>query len=151
MPPKIMFALTQDIRNCCRCGDEFRVDGNERVCPRCRKPKQVQAEPLKRHLTLREKQIVDLVKQAKLNKEIAFLLHLSEGTIKEYLNKIFRKLEVKNRTELAVWSLEHPAECSIRASIERQGPHPNVELFPVVETVANTARQHEVTSDCQGG
>ena len=64
-----------------------------------------------RHLTLREKQIVDLVRQAKLNKEIAYLLHLSEGTIKEYLNKIFRKLEVKNRTELAVWSLTHPAEC----------------------------------------
>jgi DNA-binding NarL/FixJ family response regulator len=108
----------EDIRNCCRCGDEFRVDGKERVCQNCRKPKQQRAEPLRRHLTLREKQIVELVKQAKLNKEIAFLLHLSEGTIKEYLNKIFRKLDVKNRTELAVWSLSHPAECSIQAPLD---------------------------------
>lgn len=108
----------EDVRNCCRCGDEFRVDGNERVCPACRKPKQTQAEPLKRHLTLREKQIVELVKQAKLNKEIAYILHLSEGTIKEYLNKIFRKLDVKNRTELAVWSLSHPAECRIALPLE---------------------------------
>jgi DNA-binding NarL/FixJ family response regulator len=108
----------EDIRNCCRCGDEFRVDGNERVCSTCRKPKQPQAEPLKRHLTLREKQIVELVKQAKLNKEIAYILHLSEGTIKEYLNKIFRKLDVKNRTELAVWSLSHPTECHIPVQVE---------------------------------
>ena len=55
-------------------------------------------------MTLREKQIVELVAQARLNKEIAFELHLAEGTIKEYLNRIFRKLDVKNRTELAVWS-----------------------------------------------
>jgi DNA-binding NarL/FixJ family response regulator len=108
----------EDIRNCCRCGDEFRVDGKERVCSSCRKPKQHKAEPLRRHLTLREKQIVELVKQAKLNKEIAFLLHLSEGTIKEYLNKIFRKLDVKNRTELAVWSLNHPSECGIQLPLE---------------------------------
>jgi DNA-binding NarL/FixJ family response regulator len=104
----------EDIRNCCRCGDEFRVDGKERVCQTCRKPKQPRSEPVRRHLTLREKQIVELVKQAKLNKEIAFVLHLSEGTIKEYLNKIFRKLDVKNRTELAVWSLGHPTECCIQ-------------------------------------
>jgi DNA-binding NarL/FixJ family response regulator len=43
------------------------------------------------------------VAAAKLNKEIAFQLHLSEGTIKEYLNRIFRKLDIANRTELAVW------------------------------------------------
>jgi len=45
------------------------------------------------------------VRFGKLNKEIAYELHLSEGTVKEYMNRIFRKLEVKNRTELAVWAL----------------------------------------------
>ncbi len=104
---------SEDIRNCCRCGDEFRVNENERVCLACRKPKQSKAEPLKPPLTLREKQIVELVRQAKLNKEIAYMLHLTEGTIKEYINKIFRKLDVRNRTELAVWSLSHPGECRI--------------------------------------
>jgi DNA-binding NarL/FixJ family response regulator len=48
---------------------------------------------------------VDLVCQARQNKEIAYQLHLSEGTIKEYLNRIFRKVSVKSRTELAVWFL----------------------------------------------
>jgi DNA-binding NarL/FixJ family response regulator len=101
------------LKSCCRCGGEFRADSNERVCPNCRQPQQVPSKTMNRHLTLREKQIVGLVSQAKLNKEIAYQLHLSEGTIKEYLNRIFRKLELRNRTELAVWSLSHPAECRV--------------------------------------
>jgi DNA-binding NarL/FixJ family response regulator len=48
---------------------------------------------------------VDLVSQGKLNKEIAFQLHLSEMTIKVYMSKIFQKVGVTNRTELAVWAL----------------------------------------------
>jgi len=53
---------------------------------------------------------VDLVRQAKQNKEIAYRLHLSEGTVKEYLNRIFKKLAVSNRTELAVWAMTHAVE-----------------------------------------
>jgi DNA-binding NarL/FixJ family response regulator len=117
----------EDLRNCCRCGGEFRVEGKERVCPACRKPKRSRAEPLRQNLTLREKQIVELVKQAKLNKEIAYILHLSEGTIKEYLNKIFRKLDVTNRTELAVWSLTHP-ECRTPTPLEGACLHDGASL-----------------------
>jgi DNA-binding NarL/FixJ family response regulator len=52
-----------------------------------------------------------LVSLAKLNKEIAFELCLTEGTVKEYMNRIFRKLAVKNRTELALWAVRnHLAE-----------------------------------------
>jgi DNA-binding NarL/FixJ family response regulator len=101
---------TAILRTCCRCGVEFGTDGTERVCVTCRKPRVRKLEPLCRHLTPREKQIVDLVSQAKLNKEIAYELHLSEGTIKEYLNKVYRKLGVKNRTELAVWALLNPEQ-----------------------------------------
>jgi DNA-binding NarL/FixJ family response regulator len=61
-------------------------------------------------LSFREKQLVELVSQGKLNKEIAHELHLTEGTIKEYLHRIFRKLETTNRTELAVWALTHRAD-----------------------------------------
>ena len=69
----------------------------------CRKPWE-RKQWVSRDLSVREKQIVELVQQAKPNKEIAHELHLSEGTIKEYLNRIFRKLEVSNRTELAIWA-----------------------------------------------
>ncbi len=50
---------------------------------------------------------MNLVAQGKPNKEIAHQLHLREGTIKEYLNRIFRKLGISNRTELAVWAVTH--------------------------------------------
>ena len=54
-------------------------------------------------LSFRERQITELVQQAKTNKEIAHELCLSVGTVKEYIYHIFRKLGVKNRTELALW------------------------------------------------
>ena len=92
-------------RNCPRCGLEFRGVGAERVCTGCRTPKIRDRKPLTRHLTVRENQIVALILQAKANKEIAWELHLTEGTIKEYLNTIYRKLEVRNRTVLAIWAL----------------------------------------------
>jgi DNA-binding NarL/FixJ family response regulator len=60
---------------------------------------------MSKELTFREHQIVDLVAQGKTNKEVAFHLLLTEGTIKEYLNRIFKKAGVSNRTELAIWSL----------------------------------------------
>jgi DNA-binding NarL/FixJ family response regulator len=95
------------IKTCYRCGGEFCASG-ERVCSLCRKPRiRVRNPPISRALSFREKQIVQLVCQAKLNKEIAFELHLTEGTIKEYLNRIFRKLEVKNRTDLAMWAIRN--------------------------------------------
>lgn len=65
--------------------------------------------PADGRLSNREEQIARLVAEAKLNKEIAFELHLTEGTVKEYLNRIFRKVGVKNRTELAVWTIRNAA------------------------------------------
>lgn len=95
------------IKSCFRCGTEFST-ASGRVCSLCRRPRVRSRKPaMSRHLSFREKQIAELVSQAKLNKEIAFDLRLTEGTIKEYLNRIFRKLEVKNRTELAIWAMRN--------------------------------------------
>jgi two-component system, NarL family, response regulator DegU len=97
------------LRSCFRSGEEFRATDKERVCLVCRKPLEPKPSVANRALSFREKQIVELIQQAKLNKEIAFELHLTEGTIKEYLNHIFRKLDVTNRTELAIWAFRRAA------------------------------------------
>lgn len=55
-------------------------------------------------LSPRQRQIAELVRQAKLNKQIAFELGLSLGTVKEYLNKIYQQLGFNNRVELALWA-----------------------------------------------
>ena len=60
-----------------------------------------------RELSPREQQLVDMVSQAKINKEIAYELRLAEGTVRDYLSRLFRKVGVKNRTELAVWAMNH--------------------------------------------
>src|SRR5579862_2345383 len=93
------------IKSCFRCGAEFRTADRERLCCRCRKPKNTSSGVEKKELSFREGQVVDLVAKGKANKEIAYQLLLTEGTVKEYLNRIFRKLEVTNRTELAIWAL----------------------------------------------
>lgn len=54
-------------------------------------------------LTQREMDVAKLVAQGKSNKDICHMLFLTEGTIKNYLTKIFEKLELTSRTELALF------------------------------------------------
>ena len=56
-------------------------------------------------LTPREESVVRLVVQGMTNREIAEALHLSEHTIKNYLFRIFDKLGVSNRVELALYAV----------------------------------------------
>src|ERR1700735_1963107 len=92
-------------RSCARCGNRFCAFGREYSCPACRRPMGAAPEPARKaKLSFREQQIVALIRQAKTNKEIAYELCLAEGTVKEYLYRIFRKLDVNNRTELALRS-----------------------------------------------
>lgn len=56
-------------------------------------------------LTRREESVVRLVVQGMVNREIAGQLRLSEHTIKNYLFRIFDKLGVSNRVELALYAV----------------------------------------------
>lgn len=56
-------------------------------------------------LTPREESVIRLVVQGMVNREIADTLHLSEHTIKNYLFRIFDKLGVSNRVELALYAV----------------------------------------------
>lgn len=47
--------------------------------------------------------IAEHVASGKKNRDIARAMNLSEGTVKEYLNRIFRALGIGNRTALAMW------------------------------------------------
>lgn len=52
------------------------------------------------HLSPREQEIVDLVRQGLTNQQIARRVYVSENTVKQYLKRIFSKLEVHSRVEL---------------------------------------------------
>ena len=54
-------------------------------------------------LTDKEEQVLALIAQGKNNREIAGELYLSEGTVRNYISLMLEKLELRNRTELAVF------------------------------------------------
>ena len=58
-------------------------------------------------LTQRERQVMSLVAQGLKNKEIAYALTLTEATVKVHLARLFRKLRVHDRFELALLALKH--------------------------------------------
>ena len=58
-------------------------------------------------LSPRESQVVALVAQGLKNKEIAWSLGLTEGTVKVYLTRIFRKLDMNDRLDLALYGLKN--------------------------------------------
>ena len=57
-------------------------------------------------LTRRERELIELVRQGLRNRDIATELGVTEGTAKVYLHAIFDKLQVENRTELALRAAE---------------------------------------------
>lgn len=55
------------------------------------------------NLTEREIALIEQVAEGKNNKEIAEALHFSEGTVRNYLSVILEKLDLRDRTQLAVF------------------------------------------------
>jgi two-component system nitrate/nitrite response regulator NarP len=62
-----------------------------------------EAAPARRRVTLtpREREIVLLLRRGLRNKQIANEMGITEGTVKIYLFRLFHKLDVRNRFELA--------------------------------------------------
>jgi DNA-binding NarL/FixJ family response regulator len=58
-------------------------------------------------LSDREKQVVLLVVQSQSNREIGQKLFISDQTVKNHLHKLFDKLGVSDRLELALYAIHH--------------------------------------------
>lgn len=58
-------------------------------------------------LNEREQMILSLVAKGMNNKEIAGTLFLSEGTVRNYLSVLLEKLNLRDRTQLAIFYYQH--------------------------------------------
>ncbi|SEI84078.1 DNA-binding response regulator, NarL/FixJ family, contains REC and HTH domains [Lachnospiraceae bacterium A10] len=58
-------------------------------------------------ITEKEFEVIQLVSDGFSNKEISQKLFLSEGTVRNYLSSILEKLNLRDRTQLAIFYLKH--------------------------------------------
>ncbi|MCK9915740.1 response regulator transcription factor [Microbacteriaceae bacterium K1510] len=58
-------------------------------------------------LSGREAQILDGLVRGQTNKVIARACDITEATVKVHMKSILRKIQVANRTQAAIWALEH--------------------------------------------
>jgi DNA-binding NarL/FixJ family response regulator len=68
------------------------------------------AEPVAREpggLSSREREVARLVARGLSNREIAGALVLTDRTVESHLTHIFGKLELRSRSQLTAWVLEH--------------------------------------------
>ena len=56
-------------------------------------------------LTPREIEVLQEVASGCTNREVAQRLHLSPNTIREYMRRIFKKLDVESRVGAVVWGI----------------------------------------------
>jgi two-component system response regulator DegU len=58
-------------------------------------------------LTQREIEVLNLIARGMLNKEIARDLYISEKTVKNHVSNIFKKLDVADRTQAAIYAIKN--------------------------------------------
>lgn len=58
------------------------------------------------NISRREWHVIQEISKGLSNKEIADKLYLSEGTVRNYLSSILAKLDLRDRTQLAIWALK---------------------------------------------
>ncbi len=80
------------------------------------------ARPGRSPLTAREGQIMDLVERGLKNREIAFALGISTGTVKIHLKHIFEKTGIRGRYGLAISGLKEKG--LLTAALEPHIPAP---------------------------
>ena len=59
------------------------------------------------HFTAREADVLRLVARSTTNREIAALLFLSEGTVKNHISRILARLGLRDRTHAAIPPRDH--------------------------------------------
>jgi two-component system, NarL family, nitrate/nitrite response regulator NarL len=76
-------------------------------------------------LSHRERQVLICLAHGESNKEIARVCHISEATVKVHLKAILRKINARNRTQAAIWAIQHGlCDSTLNDNAEMPDRHP---------------------------
>ena len=111
MPDKLIFAVKQVTKGLYVIGDKVlnKTEVNSWLIEQFAKlaPLGVPGDSRFVPLSAREMEILQHAARGSSNKEIAHTLQISQQTVKNHISSILRKLDVKDRTEAAVYALRH--------------------------------------------
>jgi DNA-binding NarL/FixJ family response regulator len=68
-----------------------------------------EASVARTNLSRRENDVLKQLCQGKTNRDIGEALSISEQTVKNHVQRIFRKLDVSSRVDAVLWAIEHGA------------------------------------------
>ena len=98
-------ALIRAIHSCLSVGMALQDDVAAKIIPRLLKDEQ--EHEVDKSITPRELSILRLIGEGRSNREIADQLGLSIGTVKNNVSQVMEKLELRDRTQLAIYAIRH--------------------------------------------
>ncbi|UOQ49980.1 response regulator transcription factor [Gracilibacillus caseinilyticus] len=99
--------LIHAIKDCIAGGLQLPGLVAQKVVPELLEKHEKKVIELDHHLTKREIDILSLLGEGKSNKEIAIALSLSAGTIKNHITHMLDKLDLRDRTQLAIYAIRN--------------------------------------------
>jgi two-component system nitrate/nitrite response regulator NarL len=96
-------------------------------------------------LSRQEEKILGLLLVGSSNKAIARELSIVEATVAVHMRQIFRKVNARNRTEAAIWAMEHGVAHARRAALseeDRQSPGRTILVVDDDEMLAYATAKH---------
>jgi len=99
--------LVEAIRAAAKGEARLHPDVTRKLMQQVSKPTPAQKGSLPAEITDRELDVIRLVAQGKSNQEIASELVISEKTVKTHMSNIFSKLELVDRTQLAIYAIKN--------------------------------------------
>ena len=106
-------ALSSSGLDCETCGEALAIT----VTPTPMPPSFDSQDSPIRTLSIREAEILQCLMQGSPNKVIARKLDVAEATVKVHIKAILRKIRVANRTQAAMWAVNHLAAGGSDASL----------------------------------
>ena len=92
LPPKVTGQMVKELR---------KIKGTENTVKELQVPKSLQ------DLTNREQDVLEHLGYGYSNKEIATILFITEGTVKNHVSNLINKLELRDRTQAAIFAVRY--------------------------------------------